>query len=88
MSQSCLLFQVLFTAALNSAGGLGVIGGLRYTPKMLRSQIRRLKAGLDDPAAPFGVDLLFPQIGGTARKTVTMTAPILMTAQIREYLHK
>lgn len=53
-----------------SAGGLGVIGGLRYTPKMLRSQIQRLKASLNDPKAPFGVDLLFPQVGGNARRTV------------------
>lgn len=36
---------------------------------MLRSQIQRLKAGLDDPKGPFGVDLLFPQIGGNSRKT-------------------
>ncbi|KAF8315370.1 2-nitropropane dioxygenase [Clavulina sp. PMI_390] len=56
-------------AAVTNAGGLGVIGGLHYSPNILRAQIRRLKAALDDPLAPFGVDLLFPQIGGNARKT-------------------
>ncbi|KAL1407881.1 hypothetical protein Q8F55_007317 [Vanrija albida] len=56
-------------AAVTNAGGLGVIGGVRATPKYLRSQIRALKAGLNDPNAPFGVDLLLPQIGGSARKT-------------------
>jgi hypothetical protein len=48
---------------------LGVIGGLGYTPKVLRSQIRAIKDSLDDKNAPWGVDLLIPQIGGNARKT-------------------
>lgn len=36
---------------------------------MLREQIAELKAGLHDKNAPFGVDLLLPQVGGSARKT-------------------
>lgn len=75
-------------AAVTNAGGLGVIGGNGYTPKVLRSQVRRhvpcvhvppliswslqihaLKQDLHDKNAPFGVDLLIPQIGGNARKT-------------------
>jgi NAD(P)H-dependent flavin oxidoreductase YrpB (nitropropane dioxygenase family) len=36
---------------------------------MLREQIDELKADLNDKSAPFGVDLLFPQVGGNARKT-------------------
>ena len=56
-------------AAVSNAGGLGVIGGLGYTPKMLRMQIAELKEGLNDPSLPFGVDLLLPQVGGSARKT-------------------
>lgn len=36
---------------------------------MLREQIDELKAGLNDKNAPFGVDLLIPQVGGSARKT-------------------
>jgi NAD(P)H-dependent flavin oxidoreductase YrpB (nitropropane dioxygenase family) len=36
---------------------------------MLREQIEELKAGLNDRNAPFGVDLLLPQVGGNARKT-------------------
>ncbi|KAG8878147.1 hypothetical protein FRB97_002741, partial [Tulasnella sp. 331] len=56
-------------AAVTNSGGLGVIGGVGYTPKMLRSQIKVLKDDLKDKSAPFGVDLLLPQIGGSARKT-------------------
>ena len=43
--------------------------GLNYTPKMLREQIQEIKDGLDDKSAPFGVDLLLPQVGGGARAT-------------------
>lgn len=56
-------------AAVTNAGGLGVIGGLGYTPDMLREQIAELKGYLRDKNAPFGVDLLIPQVGGNARKT-------------------
>ena len=56
-------------AAVTNAGGIGVIGGVGYTPDMLREQIAELKGYLNDPNAPFGVDLLIPQVGGNARKT-------------------
>jgi len=56
-------------AAVTNAGGLGVIGGIGYTPKILRQQIQLLKQDLKNKNAPFGVDLLLPQIGGSARKT-------------------
>ncbi|KAK5939828.1 hypothetical protein PMZ80_008210 [Knufia obscura] len=56
-------------AAVTNAGGLGVIGGVGYTPDMLREQIAELKSYLTDKSAPFGVDLLLPQVGGSARKT-------------------
>lgn len=56
-------------AAVTNAGGLGVLGGISYTPKQLRDQIDELKAALVDKKAPFGVDLLLPQVGGSARKT-------------------
>ena len=36
---------------------------------MLKEQIDELKEGLKDKKAPFGVDLLIPQVGGNARKT-------------------
>ena len=36
---------------------------------MLREQIAELKGYLKDKDAPFGVDLLIPQVGGSARKT-------------------
>jgi NAD(P)H-dependent flavin oxidoreductase YrpB (nitropropane dioxygenase family) len=36
-------------AAVSNAGGLGVIGGIGYTPKHLRSVIRELKEGLARP---------------------------------------
>ena len=38
-------------------------------PDMLREQIAELKGYLKDKNAPFGVDLLIPQVGGNARKT-------------------
>lgn len=56
-------------AAVTNAGGLGVIGGVGYTPDMLREQVAELKSYLKDKNAPFGVDLLLPQVGGSARKT-------------------
>ena len=56
-------------AAVSNAGGLGVIGGLGYTPAQLQSIIDELKSHLDSPSLPFGVDLALPQVGGSARKT-------------------
>lgn len=56
-------------AAVTNAGGLGVIGGVGAKPHILQRQIDELKADLEDKNAPFGVDLLLPQVGGNARKT-------------------
>jgi len=56
-------------SAVSNAGGLGVIGGVGYTPKMLRKEIQELKSLLRQPDLPFGVDLLIPAVGGTARAT-------------------
>ncbi|KJA18597.1 hypothetical protein HYPSUDRAFT_45142 [Hypholoma sublateritium FD-334 SS-4] len=56
-------------AAVTNAGGIGVIGGVRQSPKFLQNSIAELKAHLEDKNAPFGVDLLIPQVGGSARKT-------------------
>lgn len=56
-------------AAVTNAGGMGVIGGVFYTPEFLKKQIQNLKSHLVDKSAPFGVDLLLPQVGGNARKT-------------------
>ncbi|KAI7298060.1 hypothetical protein KC326_g9527, partial [Hortaea werneckii] len=56
-------------AAVSNAGGLGVIGGLGYTPTQLRTIIHELKSNLTTPDLPFGVDLALPQVGGSARKT-------------------
>ncbi|TPX48961.1 nitronate monooxygenase [Synchytrium endobioticum] len=58
-------------AAVTNAGGLGVIGGVGYTPEQLRKNIADIKKHLKDKSAPFGVDLLLPQVGGSARKTNT-----------------
>lgn len=54
-------------AAVTNAGGLGVIRGLNYSPEMLKELIIELKSFLNDKNAPFGVDLLLPQIGDSAR---------------------
>eukprot|EP00930_Biecheleria_cincta_P104042 TRINITY_DN96195_c0_g1_i1.p1 TRINITY_DN96195_c0_g1~~TRINITY_DN96195_c0_g1_i1.p1 ORF type:complete len:352 (+),score=72.77 TRINITY_DN96195_c0_g1_i1:92-1147(+) len=56
-------------SAVSNAGGIGSIGGLTMTPKVLTKEIRWLKEGLADKSLPFGVDLAIPQLGGNARKT-------------------
>jgi len=56
-------------AAVSNAGGIGVIGGVRQSPRFLQGSIDELKSHLEDKNAPFGVDLLIPQVGGNARKT-------------------
>jgi len=56
-------------AAVSNAGGLGVIGGLLYTPKMLRKAIQRVKSKLTHPDLPFGVDLAIVKVGKGSRKT-------------------
>jgi len=56
-------------AAVTNAGGIGSIGGLTMSPKVLTQEIKFLKEELADKSAPFGVDLAIPQIGGGARKT-------------------
>jgi len=56
-------------AAVTNAGGLGVVGGVTWSPKMLRKNIDIIKKNLTNRNSPFGVDLLLPQIGGSARKT-------------------
>eukprot|EP00457_Paulinella_chromatophora_P002672 gb/GEZN01002677.1/.p1 GENE.gb/GEZN01002677.1/~~gb/GEZN01002677.1/.p1 ORF type:complete len:362 (-),score=63.51 gb/GEZN01002677.1/:1011-2096(-) len=59
-------------AAVTVAGGLGVLGGLSLSPKMLKQEIAAVKAELRsqgfDPHK-FGVDLALPQVGGSARAT-------------------
>jgi len=56
-------------AAVTNSGGIGVIGGVRQSPKFLQGSIDEIKANLENKDAPFGVDLLIPQVGGNARKT-------------------
>lgn len=82
-------------AAVTNAGGIGVIGGLGYTPEMLREQITELKSYLHDKNAPFGVDLLIPQVGGAARKTkwvfppsLSATTHSILTRENQLRLHK
>lgn len=63
------LQSAIIVSSNQSAGGIGVIGGVRQSPKFLQNSIAELKAHLEDKSAPFGVDLLIPQVGGSARKT-------------------
>ncbi|KKK24984.1 hypothetical protein P175DRAFT_0230745 [Aspergillus ochraceoroseus IBT 24754] len=56
-------------AAVSNAGGLGVIGGLGYTPEQIDEMLTELKSLLKDKSLPFGVDLALPQVGGNARRT-------------------
>lgn len=41
-------------------------------------QIQELKSHLNDKNAPFGVDLLIPQVGGNARKTNVRSYVIML----------
>ncbi len=45
-------------AAVSNAGGLGVIGGVAYSPDALRAEIQKVRSLTDKP---FGVDLLLAQ---------------------------
>lgn len=56
-------------AAVANAGGFGCLGGVKYTPKVLREMIEETKEKFNRKDMPFGVDLLLPQVGGSARKT-------------------
>ncbi|KAI0255970.1 2-nitropropane dioxygenase, partial [Lactifluus subvellereus] len=60
-------------AAVMNAGGLGVIGGVGYTPQtgVFSNTIKSLTKEPKNPDAPFasGVDLLLPQLGGSVHKT-------------------
>lgn len=64
------------TDTFGPLGGIGVIGGVRQSPKFLQGSINELKSHLEDKNAPFGVDLLLPQIGGSARKTNVDIDPV------------
>merc|ERR1719160_136126 len=55
-------------AAVSNAGGIGSFGGVQMEPAALRKEIDMCKALLK-PGMKFGVDLLLPQVGGSARKT-------------------
>jgi NAD(P)H-dependent flavin oxidoreductase YrpB (nitropropane dioxygenase family) len=46
-------------AAVSNAGGLGVLGGVAYSPDQLREEIRRIRSLTDKP---FGVDLLLAPV--------------------------
>lgn len=56
-------------AAVSNAGGLGVIGGIMYSPNQLREIIAEMKSLLKSPDLPWGIDLALPKIGDGARKT-------------------
>jgi len=56
-------------SAVSNAGGLGVIGGAFMAPKDLQTEISELKRLLLSPDLPWGVDLLLPKVGGSARAT-------------------
>jgi NAD(P)H-dependent flavin oxidoreductase YrpB (nitropropane dioxygenase family) len=49
-------------AAVSNAGGLGVVGGLGWTPKFMKEELRQLKEELNNANTPFGVDLALPKV--------------------------
>lgn len=72
-------------AAVTNAGGFGTLGGARYTPKMLKEMIEEMKSLLKDKDAPFGVDLLLPAVGGTARKTNVSPEVVVAVEEKKEW---
>ena len=80
-SSGCCIFRVVSSShrcAFNSGGSScctlssvfprGTLGAIGLSPVGLAKEIRRTKALLN-PHATFGVDLLLPAVGGSARKT-------------------
>lgn len=49
---------------------------------MLQDNIDELKSHLEDKNAPFGVDLLIPQVGGNARKTNVSFGYVVLPCRI------
>ncbi|MCP4006112.1 MAG: nitronate monooxygenase [bacterium] len=60
-------------AAVSNAGGLGVLGGVAYSPDELRAEIRKIRSLTDKP---FGIDLLLAQTFLISRSAgPTLSAP-------------
>ena len=61
----------LYTKGLASAGSYSQVFELLQAAYFYDNwlQIAEIKSYLNDKNAPFGVDLLIPQVGGNARKT-------------------
>ena len=55
-------------AAVSNSGGIGTLGAIGMSPKILRDCIRQTQALLN-PGKPMGVDLLLPKVGTGARAT-------------------
>ena len=76
-------------AAVSEAGGLGVIGGVAYSPEDLRAEINKVRAKTDKP---FGVDLLlasnFLEKAGTGPTSATVPTRDLVPAETRDALRK
>ena len=54
---------------MSNAGGIGTLGAIGLSAVGLRTEIRRTKRMLDPGITAFGVDLLLPAVGGSARST-------------------
>ena len=76
-------------AAVSEAGGLGVIGGVAYSPDDLRAEIRKVRAKTDKP---FGVDLLlasnFLEKAGSGPTSATAPTRDLVPSETRDALRK
>ena len=76
-------------AAVSEAGGLGVIGGVAYSPDDLRAEINKVRAKTDKP---FGVDLLlasnFLEKAGSGPTSATVPTRDLVPSETRDALRK
>ena len=64
----CSFVWVLLTE-ISTRGAVAHAHARTRRPAFLSKQIAQLKSHLKDKNGPFGVDLLLPQVGGSARKT-------------------
>ena len=63
-------------AAVSNAGGLGVVGGLGWTPKFMKEELRQLKEQLNDPNLPFGVDLALPKVSNLFHNHIILSPQV------------
>ena len=68
-------------AAVSNAGGLGVISAMNANGEYVRGEIARCRALLNDPATPFGVNIMLmsPFADEVAKIVIDEHVPVVIT---------